>query len=628
MLTCRRMLLTIIALGFLTAGSAGRANDPASTSYYLIGNSLTWDTIPGLLDGDVQWHVDCGKPLTYIYANPGEPCVKTSTLWPTALKEKQYDFVSVQPHYGSTLQQDADTISAWMTLQSNAVFVIHSGWARQVSRVAEFGNPEGAGEMQHSPAYFRALVAELRTRHPDREIRQTRAITLLAQVAADIERGTAPFKAIADLHRDPIHMKHEVGKYLMHNAMRIALGQRISARGFDKVDPQIKQYLDGVLGLIDVAADRPLVNEILSADAGVERSDFLARVADEELRIRLQDSLPEIERAAIVRRRTLALQTEIEAVGGRILFESTGPQWLYLAGSDTATSLFQVPVAINLYDGNNPLKGRGGRNEAVNDMWLGRLAGFTSLRRLDLANCAVRGPGLKHVGTLTGLRELNLTLTPVTDDGLKHLGTLTELRKLGLASTQCNGTGFAHLTALKQLEDVNFHFTPLNDAGLREISRVGVSARLWFAHTHFTDEGAQSLKSLKHLRRCGIGSKSEGSTGNAVAALTQLPLEDLALLDRQASPEGIHHASRIGTLLRLDVSYAPTVTDADLKHLAAMPRLRELKLGHAQITNDGLQSLAACKSLKLLQITRLKEVTDAGVQQLQKSRPDLKVDFQ
>jgi hypothetical protein len=34
-----------------------------SKKIFLIGNSLTWDTLPGLLDGDVQWHVDCGKNL-------------------------------------------------------------------------------------------------------------------------------------------------------------------------------------------------------------------------------------------------------------------------------------------------------------------------------------------------------------------------------------------------------------------------------------------------------------------------------------------------------------------------------------------------------------------------------------
>ena len=133
--------------------------------------------------------------------------------------------------------------------------------------------------------------------------------------------------------------------------------------------------------------------------------------------------------------------------------------------------IFDIPAAIDLYNGNNPLKGKGGRNERVTDEWLKRLSGVSTLRRLDLANCAVQGDGLQHIGALTGLRELNLTLTPVKDDALKHLGGLAELRVLGLASTQCNGTGFQHLKALKKLENVNFHFTPLNDDGLRRSHR-------------------------------------------------------------------------------------------------------------------------------------------------------------
>ena len=97
------------------------ADEPKNgPSYFLIGNSLTWDTVPSALSGDVQWHVECGVNLPYIFVHPEKPCVKTSTLWPKAFAEKQYDFVSVQPHYGSTLAQDGETISAWMKLQPKA----------------------------------------------------------------------------------------------------------------------------------------------------------------------------------------------------------------------------------------------------------------------------------------------------------------------------------------------------------------------------------------------------------------------------------------------------------------------------------------------------------------------------
>ena len=195
-----------------------------------------------------------------------------------------------------------------------------------------------------------------------------------------------------------------------------------------------------------------------------------------------------------------------------------------------------------------------------------------------------------------------------------------------MASTQCNGTGFADLKGLRKLENVNFHFTPLDDAGLRAISQVPISGRLWFAHTRFTDEGAASLTSQTKLKRCGIGSTAKGSSGEAVAALSKLPLEDLALLDNQATPVGIAHAAKIGTLRRLDVSHAPTVGDDSMKLVARMPMLKEFILGSAQVTDDGLQSLSACKSLEKLTLLGLKKITPAGIERLRKSCPKLTID--
>lgn len=613
-------------LVWATCVAAGAA-EPVATRCYLIGNSLTWDTSPALLSGDVQWHVDCGVNLPFIQAHPGQPCVKESTLWPTALRDKQYDFVSVQPHDGSTLSQDVEAISSWMTMQPRAVFVIHSGWAAHAKRASEFAGDAAPERMTHCPGYVRALIAELRRLHPGREIRQTLAQNLLAQIAEDVAAKQAPFDRVEDLYRDVVHMTLDDGRYLMHNAMRQALGQPRSVAGFDAVDARRRGYLDGVLALRETApADQALLTRILSIDEATDRSTLVAKVSDENLRRKLTDLLPAIRDAARVRRASLALEAEIKAVGGKLVWSPTGPQWLYLATGDAGTEIFDVPSAIDLYDGNNPLKGKGGRNEKVDDEWLKRLSGVTSLRKLDLANCAVKGEGLRHVGSLTGLLELNLTLTPVDDDGLKHLGGLTELRTLGLASTQCTGTGFSHLKALRKLENVNFHFTPLDDAGLKAISQVPISGRLWFAHTRFTDEGAASLKNLTQLKRCGIGSANKASSGEAVAALVNLPLEDLALLDNQATPEGLAHAAKIATLRRLDASHAPTVQDESMALVAKLPMLEEFKLGSAKVTDAGLQSLAASKTLKKLSLSGLKSVTPAGVDRLRQARPDLAID--
>ena len=244
----RTILLCLIALYIAAASGITSADEPATpNSVFLIGNSLTWDTVPSRLDGDVQWHVDCGKSLPFIHDNPEMPCVKTSTLWPTALKAKQYDIVSVQPHYGATLAEDVSVISKWLRMQPKAVFVIHTGWAHHAKRADEYASQDTSGKMQHSPAYISALLAVLKEQHPGREFRQTHAIDLLARIADDIQKNKAPLSAASDLHRDKIHMKLDSGRYLMHNAMRHALGQPKSSKGFEKLDPALKKYLDQVL---------------------------------------------------------------------------------------------------------------------------------------------------------------------------------------------------------------------------------------------------------------------------------------------------------------------------------------------------------------------------------------------
>ena len=113
-----------------------------------------------------------------------------------------------------------------------------------------------------------------------------------------------------------------------------------------------------------------------------------------------------------------------EAVPGACA--ALGTAWCYLASGDEGAEIFDVPTAVDLYNGNNPLKGKGGRNERVTDAWLERLSRVATLKKLDLANCAVQGEGLKHIAGLANLRELNLTLTPVSDDALRHLAGLTD----------------------------------------------------------------------------------------------------------------------------------------------------------------------------------------------------------
>jgi len=199
----------------------------------------------------VTYHVDCGTPLHYIFENPESPCVWTSRLWPVAFRTAQYDTISFQPHYGSTLEQDVSTISAWMALQPKAEIVIHTGWARHAMHSEEFQQTEITGPMVHSPAYFAELIKQLEEKFPDRKFRSTRCFELVERIHQDILNEKAPFKELKELYRDAIHMHVGSGRYLMHNQMRQTLGQpRVEISPLPS--PEVKQYLDQ---LLDEAAE-------------------------------------------------------------------------------------------------------------------------------------------------------------------------------------------------------------------------------------------------------------------------------------------------------------------------------------------------------------------------------------
>lgn len=210
-------------------------------SVFMIGNSLTWDTKPQLLDGNVQWNVFCNRNLQYIYDNPSEYCVSSSVPWDVALVNNQYEYVVVQPFAGTTLEQDATIISSWMALQPDAKFIVHPGWASYTNFAGVYngGNPDNM--MRPNPAYINDLIDEIESRNPGRSLGNSQSHDLLWLIYQDIEAGIGPFDHLSDLYRDTVHMDYSIGRFLMHNMMRRKLGQSIYDPG--DIDPEIRDYL-------------------------------------------------------------------------------------------------------------------------------------------------------------------------------------------------------------------------------------------------------------------------------------------------------------------------------------------------------------------------------------------------
>ena len=214
-------------------------------SIYTIGNSLTWDTRPSNLDGNVGYHIGCSKNLQEIYDNPSTSyCIDPTSVgaWDVALSNNQFDYVTVQPHYGTTLEQDLAIINEWMQMQPSAAFVIHTGWTDQENFEGTYHNTDSNNVLLKSADYYTNLMDRLAQDNPNREIISTQAIDVLDSIFHDIQNGNSPFDSFDRLFRDVIHM-NDTGSYLTHNLMRQALGQPLS-NPVGLESSEIKTYLD------------------------------------------------------------------------------------------------------------------------------------------------------------------------------------------------------------------------------------------------------------------------------------------------------------------------------------------------------------------------------------------------
>lgn len=107
--------------------------------------------------------------------------------------------------------------------------------------------------MIHSPEYFEDLIAELQTLHPNMEIRYNPAIDVLVEIQRDIGVDKSPFVDISDVYADPIHL-NQVGRYLMHNLMRVTIGLPNSSREFADVPLNVRSYLDSkIVSIADIS---------------------------------------------------------------------------------------------------------------------------------------------------------------------------------------------------------------------------------------------------------------------------------------------------------------------------------------------------------------------------------------
>jgi hypothetical protein len=137
-----------------------------------------------------------------------------------------------------------------------------------------------------------------------------------------------------------------------------------------------------------------------------------------------------------------------------------------------------------------------------------------------------------------------------------------------------------------------------------------------------TAKGYAALKNLPQLNKVVIEHAVLSSA--SLTAITQCSqLRYLSLIDAGLTDNSLALLKALTHLEHLNLSQNPKITDAGLKTIATLERLRSLHLAHCKITDKGLAQLQNLDGLRTLNVVQT-AVTQEALERLADAHPNLR----
>jgi internalin A len=218
--------------------------------------------------------------------------------------------------------------------------------------------------------------------------------------------------------------------------------------------------------------------------------------------------------------------------------------------------------------------------ESLTEDGVAHLKGWKNLEHLNLCGTKVTSRVFEHLAHLTSLRSLDLGFAQIDDEGFEHLTGLSHLEKLAIGGNRLNGSSLSFLKLLPALVDLDVSGIQRVDSGLWGLP--------------LTDENLKRIGQLRQLRSLNLAGATLADRG----------------IDRPGHPEAERRELRdlsqlagLAHLERLDLTGQPVMKGA-LDSLAALPKLRELRLGlAAKLDDSAVPVLLSLKALRTLYIS-------------------------
>jgi len=247
-------------------------------------------------------------------------------------------------------------------------------------------------------------------------------------------------------------------------------------------------------------------------------------------------------------------------------------------------------------------------NGMMTDEALARIAGLEFVTSLSLGgSLELTDDGLLHLARMPQLERLELSEYPggkLTDRGLEVLRQLPNLRRFEMTwQSGITDRGAANLRFCERLEEVNLMGSPTGDGAI-EALQGKASLRRFSTGRLVTDAGIALLHNFPRLAT----SDGEGARLLIDGPFTNAGLAALAGLDGVFELDLFWHVDHITTDGFAHLTHLPNLEvlgcdgalsdDVAMGHIAALPRLKRLRIQESVASEDGFVALARSKSIE------------------------------
>jgi hypothetical protein len=219
--------------------------------------------------------------------------------------------------------------------------------------------------------------------------------------------------------------------------------------------------------------------------------------------------------------------------------------------------------------------------------------------------------GLEGIFGLSFFWHLGPGFTP---EGLKGLVDLPNLGYLGCQDKLCDDTAMRHIASASRLRMLMGQGAVASDDGFTALSRSTSIEYFWGRKCpNLTGRGFAALANLPTLRGLAVSCKEVDD--DALSTLSRFPaLEEFMPMD--VPDEGFRHIGECKQLRALWCMYCRDTGDEATSHITGLTNLETYYAGKTRITDRSLEMLATIPSLQRLTFWECAGITDAGIKAL------------